>query len=1149
MASIVNLDARLNLKGLTPGSVKKVEADLRRQLKGINIPIGVSGPGLKQVATQTSAATQNIKKLTTQTNSAAQSLKNAFSHQNVLGVKNIGTQLRGSERAATSFANSIALATKRFIAFNIGALGLVKGIVAIKQAFQETVEFQSGLVEIGQIFGSRISSAKIQALSKDIRSITTEIGADRQRVLGGITALAQAGEKDLKPFVKLFAELSLNKQVEDVRQLGRASVVFKRVFGKETASEIRDTFNQVLTTAKLTNVGVQDLIESVSILGNVFKQVGGDELELFATVAATVDRSGRGAVEVSRAIQTIVSRISASPETIKALDAFGIDVFDKKTKRFRGLTEIITDVDILLQKLPQTGREANQLIRQLGGVRRFGAVGAVVGSVGRSRELQERLRAQRGQDQITNDVFIAQEGLENQIQRTINAWLELNTTFIESTAINSAIQGILGITKGLIGLGDGLKDILPLLAIGLGAGLGRRLLGSGARRARGFGRSLTSRVNISGISNRGLRLAGGGALLGAGIAGRQIGGKAGGALEGASIGAFVGSALGPIGTAVGATVGALTGFSNALDEAADKALKLAVEGQQKITSDAIRATGRASSAVSIRALTQNLEKFRKQRADIETFDNLGSISGKIARLRSISVNREEREGVRQGQREDLAELRQLNELTLRQLEAARTELLEGDISISNLEQFQSKFGGQTILDFAEQLIGSNAFTKETARLIEKQSGPTGSIQRLKDVKEFKKELSELEKAISQTTSGILSGIAVLTTSKNQALLSQLAIDRRSFQLINLANAQAGISPSVANIQQQKNIIATRLGGTSNVGELGGNLLFGQARLADLEEQRSKVRQNTIEFIELTEKMSSMKSSVEQTKQALKELGNVSKELALTQKQLNEIENQKRLRTATGATFFKLQPKQQIEFLVNRALAQKVARAGDINIFGDQRDLQGRALVGRAIQGLEAGRNERIFGRGGDLTGQQLLDALIPGAKFAGRQLFADPPGEQARKQALQKQQLNLVAEAREGPDAALALGARQNVGLRGAQVAAQKDALAGALAQRGLLRQELGFDAEQLVVMNQFGAQLNTFVKGLEENPIPESIELAGQHQVNVVIQGGEIFQLLEDEIQKMIVTAVNQAFRNTINPDGSINEPIRPPLNNKVGR
>jgi hypothetical protein len=81
-------------------------------------------------------------------------------------------------------------------------------------------------------------------------------------------------------------------------------------------------------------------------------------------------------------------------------------------------------------------------------------------------------------------------------------------------------------------------------------------------------------------------------------------------------------------------------------------------------------------------------------------------------------------------------------------------------------------------------------------------------------------------------------------------------------------------------------------------------------------------------------------------------------------------------------------------------------------------------------------------------------------------------------------------------------------------------------------------------VFQGFGASVNKLTASLDKLSLPTEITLTGTHQVNVIINGGEIFNQMKPEIQTMVMGAItktlskyNQSLAQGTNPS-AINVP-----------
>jgi len=453
-----------------------------------------------QVRLQSRQLERDLRRVRTQAIQTREAVRSIGQGGTGRGLGRLGNQFTQTTRAAQSFAQQIHLASRRFVAFQIQSVLTVAALAAVRRGLTSAIQLQGQFVNLGQVLGKPLSSNAVQAVSQQIFSSSTRLGSDIENVTTGIGTLAQGGITNLTPFIDLFSKLSLNKQIDDIRELGKASIVLKNIYNKETAADIEKTFENILFAAKKTNVSVGDLIASTSILGNSFKSLGSDEIELFATVSTVVDQSGRSATEVSRALQTMLARLSAGSQIINKFEARGISLFDKNNNSI-GFTDTIKQLDQLLRGADD--RERAGLLRTLGGTRRFNIATAVVASIEKNEKLQKQLRSGAGIGGIDQDVKIAADAVEVSLRKIRNEWKSTFNDIVNSNEMKDAISDISLLSKeilkllatlrlpvqsdvgvaaviGSIGIGSVLGRVSPRLG-GFGIGLAGNELSNGRR--------------------------------------------------------------------------------------------------------------------------------------------------------------------------------------------------------------------------------------------------------------------------------------------------------------------------------------------------------------------------------------------------------------------------------------------------------------------------------------------------------------------------------------------------------------------------------------------------------------------------------------------------------------------------------------------
>ena len=265
---------------------------------------------------------------------------------------------RGARRQEIAM-RSVAIGGALLLA-STQALG---GVVALSDA---AGKFEQDITGVG---------AAVQATTQEmelLRDAAIDAGIktqfDPREATDGLRSLATAGQTATEATKTLIPVLDL--AAGSLGQLGvgeAASAVVGTLksysMGVEKASAVTD---KLLRITQLSNFQARDfevgLAKAASQAG-VFNQSLDDTLITMGLLRnANIDASS-----ASTAFREAVRRVGSDSRAQQTIEAKGVDIFDKKTKKMRSLVDIMLDLDKKTKKL--TDREKNRIVVQAFGAR------------------------------------------------------------------------------------------------------------------------------------------------------------------------------------------------------------------------------------------------------------------------------------------------------------------------------------------------------------------------------------------------------------------------------------------------------------------------------------------------------------------------------------------------------------------------------------------------------------------------------------------------------------------------------------------------------------------------------------------------------------------------------------------------------------
>ena len=457
MAQKFNIVAQLNLQG--PANVKQVVRNIKSQLSGINANVNVT---VNQKAMQNIQKMQkslaNVSSQVAKTNKTLSNLSSA-SQKAGKSVAAAGNNLKVARTAAQDFGHSIALATKRFAAFSVGAGIMVGFTSAIKNGAAAAIDFERQMIKVAQVTGKTM--AGLSGVSKEITRLSSSLGVASSELVDVARTLAQTGltAREVKTALDALAKSSLAPTFKDMSNTAEGAIAIMRQFGVGV-DNLAKKLGSINAVAGSFAVESQDLIFAIRRAGGAFKAAGGQLEELLALFTAVRSTTRESAETIATGFRTIFTRMQR-PKTIEFLRAAGIELQNLKGN-FVGPMEAVKRLNQALSQLESTDPRFQKIIEELGGFRQ---VSKVIPLIQQYATAQRALRvAMQGQGSLAKDAAKAQQSLAVQAQKVKEQFAGLMREIVGSTAFKAFAKTALAIASSLIKIGEAIKPLLPLIA-------------------------------------------------------------------------------------------------------------------------------------------------------------------------------------------------------------------------------------------------------------------------------------------------------------------------------------------------------------------------------------------------------------------------------------------------------------------------------------------------------------------------------------------------------------------------------------------------------------------------------------------------------------------------------------------------------------
>jgi TP901 family phage tail tape measure protein len=369
----------------------------------------------------------------------------------------VGKSLKSTADFAEHFADITALATRRFLAYQIGARAILGITAKIGQSFREAFDFQGDLVTLGQVTGQTKTS--LNSLGDSIRNLGIQLGVASSELAGVVKTLSQAefAGRELEAGLQAIAKAKLGPSFGDIERIADGLIAARAQFGL-TASEFEGALGSINAVSKAFAVESDDLITVIQKAGGAFATAGGTLNELLATFTSIRATTRESADSIATALRTIVPRFQRQT-TISALREIGVELVNAEGK-FIGIFEAANKLNAALANLPAGDIRFAQTAEILGGVRQFSKIIPLI------TEAEKRQRAlniaNAGGNSLNEDAARAQEKISVQLTKINEQFNKLIGDVVQSDTFKVLFDGFIEGSKAVLRFADALKELIPL---------------------------------------------------------------------------------------------------------------------------------------------------------------------------------------------------------------------------------------------------------------------------------------------------------------------------------------------------------------------------------------------------------------------------------------------------------------------------------------------------------------------------------------------------------------------------------------------------------------------------------------------------------------------------------------------------------------
>ena len=402
------------------------------------------------------------------------------------------------DESVEEFGRRVGIAGKRFLAFSVATLGIVKAVGALRSGLGDVIDFEREIVKVGQVSGRTLT--QLAGLRKEILATSSSLGVDSAELAEAAVTLAQTGNslRQVREDLGAVAKARLSPTFGSSKETVEALIAVQQQFKKQTLSSI-EVLDKLNTVAASFPVESQDLVTAIKKTGGAFASAGGDLDELLGLFTAVRGTSRETADTIGTAFRTITGRLAR----VKTIDFFKNEIDVKLTdidgKILSPLKAIRAIVDGINKKgITPRDTSFSRIVEELGGIKQRAKVIPLLLEIDKAERVVAASRAAGGS--VARDAEIAQASLAVQMAKVREEFRKFLDDVIRDPAFLNFTKTLFSMAKGVIKVADSLKSLIPLAVLlpGVIGGVTVGRLATGA-----FGSAVGSVPKIKGLAGGG----------------------------------------------------------------------------------------------------------------------------------------------------------------------------------------------------------------------------------------------------------------------------------------------------------------------------------------------------------------------------------------------------------------------------------------------------------------------------------------------------------------------------------------------------------------------------------------------------------------------------------------------------------------------
>jgi TP901 family phage tail tape measure protein len=353
-------------------------------------------------------------------------------------------------------------------AYSFAAANIYLLRTSIKELISTNSDYEKSLMDLSRTL-ENVTNNDLKAYGKQAVAYSKEFGQPLKEVQNAMTELARAGINNKSDLTGMSKSVMLGLNTTEISSATEmtgylVSAVKQLGMSFQDSEKIIDGWNKL---GDKYAVKSNDMAEAMQRAGSASKMLSIDLDHLNAMTVVIGEATQKSGSEIGNAIKTMETRL-LRPETISTLEGLGVSVM-KDAEHFNSFQEIMTSVNIAIEKFGDGTKSTNDILDAIGGAWRKNDISVLAKGWGEIDAIAKESADSAGYSAKENEK--AMNTYAKQLEVFKSSIKELYLSVGEAglmTSLKVVVDGATSVAQALAQADPGMKKFLfTLLEVGV----------------------------------------------------------------------------------------------------------------------------------------------------------------------------------------------------------------------------------------------------------------------------------------------------------------------------------------------------------------------------------------------------------------------------------------------------------------------------------------------------------------------------------------------------------------------------------------------------------------------------------------------------------------------------------------------------------